>query len=380
MFKIDGMINVPKIIFILMHFVFIIFGAFQLEFNYQLEVPFYSGGWIILFALINFLLYAGHFLENTPVLSLKIEDKPEKALIINTGRFRKKNMTLKLNQPHFIEFGKTHFNVSWGMVLLAQLWLAFYFSINGLELTIGTAYEQGLLFFTYGVSMFIMIAILWLYPDIELIFSDGNKDFVFLMPSKSLKTIKNKSFFDDMELFLNKFKQVESHREIKRSLENKQEYIHVIALLFLVILAGFLKFYYYQFVDVIATALILLALRRYLNYKVLTQRNIHPTETALWFFLLNELAFKLWYVVGIGIINPIDFNALYFLIALIVYILVLFSFWLRINKWWSTTTQKKKKYVIIGLAVSIGIPILNILSAMQILPFYITILNLGPPI
>lgn len=379
-FKINKQFSVPKLAFIIIQFTFMVLGALQFEFIYQLEIPFYTGGWILIFALINFLLYTGHFLENMPSVSLTIEEKPEKRLIVKSGRFRKKQITLKLSDPHYIEYGKPHLNVSWSIVLCAQLWLAYYLAINGLELILGTAYEQGFLLLAYGLSMFILILISWFNPDVELIFSDGKDNLIFLLPMMSIKSLKNKSFLMDLERFLNGFKQIGDQSGSEVLKKNNKNFVLVGALVFTIVLAALFKFYYYQFVDVFATALLLLSIRRYVYYGDFTQKNIHPTETAIWLFLLNEMAFKIWYIIGVGISSTTYFNLLFIIIAAMAYILCLFAFWLRINKWWSTTTPNKKICALIGLIASIAIPLLNLLSVMQVIPFYFTVLNINPPV
>ncbi len=378
--------NLQKLIFLLGNLVFIIIGSTQLSYLYTIFlIPLPSGFWVILPAFIFSMVTILHIIEHRPTLC--IHESSPGTVITEMKIPGNSELTHELPKDKQVGTSTIHMNAGWGLLYFVQGAIAFMYLRESVLALRTLILAQGLLFFSFGVWMLLNLVVAWFFPDLDVFLdfpqSSGISSFTILVPRWPLKgrySIKQlESFFP---------RSPSTDRSSPNSGSGATQWDSLFLLGFAWGLFGFALFsffYYHQFLEVLGFLLGILFTRRFLSGRNL--ENVNPSrfsiaEGSLWVFLFNELGWKLAYLLGIVIQAP-AYSSLWTIVAGLVYTLAIGGFLVRVRSWLnaksgSHTSQVKVIGVILFL---LGVLFVwNLCATLRILPFYLALVGIPPPI
>ncbi len=371
------------------------FGVWASQFLdtiFQIEVPLPTGLFVIVPALIFFIVFLCDSIEKSSNVELSRGDAS--TLVVTVKKIRTIKITRKIDEIHQVVLRPFRFGIESGIVAGFQVLIGLGLSFHGYELLDVGAFTQGTPFLAYGIFSLASV-VAWL----------------FVPPREVLVTFEDKSRVS-LRVYSYTRKQQEKVRGFFLGRDAPSNNDHVDAswkgLAFLGALAAlfcinhFTFAFAYQVVDSIALLLVLAFLRRAWLYikqpttimeidthqegmafsvkntgiksldEILFPKQIRAKEWFLWSFLAYEIGWKFWYTMALLGIDASLWNPT---ITLIIagYAICIITCSLR----FLPSSSKKYpllKWIVYGIILLL--PLTAILSATGIWTFELSILGI----
>ncbi|MCP4760819.1 MAG: hypothetical protein GY870_03490 [archaeon] len=387
-------ISLIKLIHIIIQFSFLIISINYIDLKdpgiVQILIPLPVGAFILLSSIGNLIVFCLHMLENSKNIEISISEDGN--MLLNQGKRRKSKSNIIKISDNLIEFGNTHESFAWSIAFMLGFVWNFYLISEGLKLINVKGYVQGNLLLLYGALSGILYLIMWLYPDLKIVGWDEEKQeglFLIISPisisifnreiyfgRRDIKVIQAQLMQSDVK-FITKNKNDWKSYLIEKKMFVMQTLIWLVIWIFSSNLT--LSFYHYQFVN----AFIFIPLMYNLRRLLMKEENLKEKPIWIypfWALAFHEIGVKAWHITALCILSP-SIIIWTLPVAWILYILILIEiiFEIRDRIMKSESIDKKIKIGIISvLIIDILLQLSVILSTWRILPFYISLLEIGP--
>ena len=429
---------------ILLAFINIVFLVWSFSFNHLLftiEITLPIGIFILFPSLVISFVFLIHAYERSNIIKIDIDNKynsdeandtNNSQILLKIGKLKLREYRFSSNDLQKIELKRKKLNAGSGLLIVFHIFFGLGYLYYSYELINVSAYQQSIIFLTYG-TFAIISCILWMFVysfTLEMSFSGDRNNVIPIFTLIQRKKLHKKlvDLFSSDNLILG---------ELDRNYNiNRLDFYGVI----LVFVISFFTFIYnYQLTDTVSAVLILLYIHRWyilktrkndlllikdnvknksksdncldLEYNVknnelnsnsrcknainklgqsLKYKNISGEEFLIWLYLLNELGWKFWYNLTLIIIDP-GLLTIMFFFAAFAYLILLLSFYYRIekseivsdktemDKAGSDKTEKEIYFKTI-IVLFIILPISGILTALRLISFAITIFGIPSPV
>ena len=377
--------DLVKFLHVFIQIIFLPIAAVRLQHNFQIMVPLPVGLFIILSIFCNLVVYIPHLLEYHLNRIISLDGNQ---ISIETLKFRKSKSTKYEYSKTSIRSGKIHESFGWIFIFMLGLAWNLYLTSEGLKLLTVKAFYQGLPMFFYGLLTEILYLLMFFLPDREiLLFNSENpkKSLLILIPSIIL-SCKMKLLYSRNSIFskIDSLLEIESEREpISITSYFKNNWVQIFQLFTWLVVWIFgatitFDFYHYQFVGAFDFIILAFYIRNILYKKNQSNRNpwwIYP----FWILTFHEVGIKFWHVIALGVLSPSSIIWT-FPVASILFILVLTSTVMEIHKLAISNRMKNEKWIIIWIIflVELGLQFTALFSTVRIIPFYFSLIEIGP--
>ncbi len=378
-------IDFVKFLHIFVQIIFIPVTAVRLEHNFQILIPLPIGVFIILSIFCNIVVFIPHLLENRHRMGFTLSSN---GLRIQETKFFKKRSTSFDLSKYTLTIEKIHESLGWTFVFFLGFSWNLYMASEGVKLLSVKAFYQGLPMFFYGFLTELFYLVMWFLPDAEItVFNTENpiKSKIFLIPSIILSFKLKQLYLGKKKLFeLRKIFKIEEESE-RTSLGDflKQNWIFMIQMFTWVVVwilgASFtFDFYHYQFVAAFSFVLLVFYLRMVIYKKKKVFRNpwwIYP----FWILTFHEVGVKTWNLTALGFMSPS--SIIWTLpIAWLLFLLVITSTILEVFRIHTLIQFNKKVFIgiLIVLSLEVVLQFTAFLSTYRFIPFYLSLIEIGP--
>ena len=377
--------DLVKFLHIFVQIIFIPVAIGCLQHNFQILVPLPIGIFILLSIFCNFVVFIPHLLEHRHRYEIS---KTSNGMTIVFSRFRKRKSANYDFSKYSILPRQIHESFGWLFVFMLGFAWNFYLTSEGMKLISLKAFYQGLPMFSYGMVTAIFYLLMWFLPDKEImIFNEENpkKSTLLLVPSVIMSFKLKKIYFGKKLL-----QKLDEKLKIEMKLEHKspksylqENWIQIFQactwLVIFIFSATFaFDFFHYQFVAAFDFIMLSYFLRKMIYKNKETQSNpwwIYP----FWLLTLHEVGIKAWHLTALGVRSTS--SIIWTLpISWILYILILTATVLEMFTVFKSKGTQNKNWIVVLvlLLVEIGLQLTAILSTYRILPFYLSLIEIGP--
>ncbi|MBN2157292.1 MAG: hypothetical protein JW776_14700 [Candidatus Lokiarchaeota archaeon] len=370
--------DLVKFLHITFQLIFVPVALGCLQHNFQILVPLPVGIFILLSIFCNIVVFIPHLVEN----SHKFLISKSSSEIIFVSRRLHKELTNKYDfSDYSLTINRIHEHFGWMFVFFLGFAWNFYLQSEGAKLLRVKAWYQGFPMFFYGFFTVLFYLVMWFLPDRKFQLHNQNnpkKSTTLLIPSFIVSVRKKNLYFGkNLVSKINRLLAMESASESKTSMSFLQSnWVHLVQCCtwFLIWILGApftFDLYHYQFVAAFAFILLVFHLRRFL-FKSESPTNpwwIYP----FWAVVFHEVGIKAWHVTALATLSPS--SIIWTLpVSWFLYILVigatLLEFLNSKNRNWTVFLSI--------LIMELGLQFTSFLSTYRIIPFFISLIELGP--